>query len=740
MPLLADYDELFGKDFPKACKDIRPFLPLSQAQLSLKGTPYRPDNVLDDDGNLGGEEESTGTGDLTPADGSNDEDPSGLGVLFRSDATPPVDELREWLREEFELSTDEHDVLWFWCDSWADKVGESSNYEEQLINQSLFLQSVRRLHSLATTLPEAGALFQAYMLLDIQDGRPMQPRDQADDDTVSRMRAIPLYKPRIDAEDQLVELLPDRDQFFPRIAFAQQIQFFVNLFKDHRFNSYVKDTIKFDTLRTEALLKSRHADTSADGIDQVRGLTSELKLTKWQLRLLAVAHRSVPQVLTDWQHNVYRRRSGDNTQDLTRYQPVAAVDNADDNPPDADTKEVLRKLFGDLSAPFEDLYGITLESTTVARSKSVDCPEQTVSCPSPSDEQPHGTAATADTRLDATPVPSTTFPTEKSNGAAQETSISNAGLSASHLRRASSARSDSTSPPDARAKVVHTPASSISGTRTAAPNSRPKAPHTPAPNTWVNPYAERSAKRACSPDQRHIKASKLSVTELQTAALERLKTEITNHTNQRHEELAIRLESLQDKIINYTNKKVRLLSLDVGKQAAQEHQKLETFVQHAMDAQTTRLESALDSFNTDMQANAERLESITDTLHAKMDSLGKFQMQQAQCLNTKVDGIANALESLRQTARHEPLPGQDGFLTPHDPAPASWDQKAYEAVLLRAGWFYVACLGHRDDGFEPDGEAFMSTMARFPDIDSKNLQVALEHVHNQGYNRPYQVE
>lgn len=36
------------------------------------------------------------------------------------------------------------------------------------------------------------------------------------------------------------------------------------------------------------------------------------------------------------------------------------------------------------------------------------------------------------------------------------------------------------------------------------------------------------------------------------------------------------------------------------------------------------------------------------------------------------------------------MPGKDGYLTEHCPAPEGSEQASYESALIRAGWFYVA--------------------------------------------------
>lgn len=122
-------------------------------------------------------------------------------------------------------------------------------------------------------------------------------------------------------------------------------------------------------------------------------------------------------------------------------------------------------------------------------------------------------------------------------------------------------------------------------------------------------------------------------------------------------------------------------------------------------------------------------------------------VRESEETKTKVQGLIDTVNAFQRTwtDRQEAAPsvGHQAYLTAQCPAPAGWNQDVYESTLLRAGWYYVACLGDPDtvfsgDYFEGDAEVFERTMKLFPVLDRQHLLKALEHVHCRGYNRPLQ--
>lgn len=112
-----------------------------------------------------------------------------------------------------------------------------------------------------------------------------------------------------------------------------------------------------------------------------------------------------------------------------------------------------------------------------------------------------------------------------------------------------------------------------------------------------------------------------------------------------------------------------------------------------------------------------------------MPSTHSWQMSDAR--PRQPFSLAEGLEALRQSVLSPAPPGRDGYLTAQCPAPPGLDQKAYESLLLRTGWFYITELGHPDDGFQPVDKAFDLTVDRFPSVDIRHLTIALEHIHRQ---------
>lgn len=55
--------------------------------------------------------------------------------------------------------------------------------------------------------------------------------------------------------------------------------------------------------------------------------------------------------------------------------------------------------------------------------------------------------------------------------------------------------------------------------------------------------------------------------------------------------------------------------------------------------------------------------------------------------------LEGLIATLGKDLQKKPQCGDDGYLDQACPAPARQDQKDYNSSLLRAGWFYIECLG-----------------------------------------------
>lgn len=142
----------------------------------------------------------------------------------------------------------------------------------------------------------------------------------------------------------------------------------------------------------------------------------------------------------------------------------------------------------------------------------------------------------------------------------------------------------------------------------------------------------------------------------------------------------------------------------------------------------------------DIQIVASRLDSKVDRVDAFRDLAqeAKAQAQAASLADEQVRAIVRH-EVSAALARFEPKTpqtGQDGWLAIHCPAPPALDQPDYDALLIRAAWFYIASLGMPEGGVGPDEGTLKATAENFPLLLPGDIVRALQHVHTQAYRRP----
>ncbi|KAI0448258.1 hypothetical protein F5B21DRAFT_510356 [Xylaria acuta] len=166
---LADYDRLLGKDFPQCRQDMKPYLPEWAQDLTLKRTPMLVDDVADksgsrdrtadtdDDGgssesncsvsgHIGRDGENGKASETSSEAGRCSEGPVQVSCrrYFDPDGSETPQQSKTWLQSRL---LNEKGVLWIWCKHWASRVADAKNLQEQLIVQSLFLASIRRLRN-----------------------------------------------------------------------------------------------------------------------------------------------------------------------------------------------------------------------------------------------------------------------------------------------------------------------------------------------------------------------------------------------------------------------------------------------------------------------------------------------------------------------------------------------------------------------------------------------------------------
>lgn len=708
LPLALDYRKILGKDFVRAREDIRPFLPTWAAALGLclSGEPAglaelsRLDGPVVPDGSSGPDGSDQPRRTSAGADRPASETIEvlalpDLGEHLSTGAEVAPAELQGWLLRELGGCGEEGVFLPTWCKFWVEKMDGARHYRDQVILQSLFIQSIRRLYSLSRSADAGWA--DIYMLLDMEDNTP-RTLDAESRVRISRLQQVPSYRPLMDAKAQLLDLARDqsrRDHL--RRAFDEQMSCFDGMIKDQILNQKVKRAINFDAARTRTIIRAAAPPSppSPAGPIESSHVTS-LLLTKWQLRGLAVAELGAGQVLTDSQARIYQRDAGrpltpaSDTPDVVRATEAVAVGQE----VAAEKREMLRKLFGDLSGPYIATHG--------------------------------GAYLTAQPR----------------------------------------ASQRSVLPPKTASPAPGTPRSL---SQKLAPVARPS--ETPRRGPDWNPFngvtSVLSKKRAGSPDTRHVKASRQTslngedlaeMRQSMASTAEQLRAEFNAAVQASREDTlasmecrwaAIRAQVLAD-AGQITDTKLSDAAEALKAQALDRVQSLtdrfEEQLQrmNGLDARVRSLEAASESGDaTDSQGDSPT-QALKEALEAQ--ELRSREMDgRINTLQEELDALKLASDSSGQAQDHTaPVPGQDGYLTARCPAPAEMEQKAYESVLIRAVWFYVASLPTdlasiltADEGFDADGDAFSLTMQNFAMIDGSHLLEALQHVHWQSYNRPF---
>lgn len=409
---LADYDRLFGQDFLASRRDIRPFLPQQWAArlVPLIETPSDmeddgpdadqetargggKDNINgagnqsgdeagehDSDAPVAGEDDGTGADDV--ADDDAGEHIAGDGHVEDDGAHAPDDITSEGapsLRELLGASeAGSHDIQqWLlrrlvddkitsaWCTSWEGKIKEVDNYQDQMLVRSLFLHSVRWLHSLVTSPHPAGPqLAHGFMLVDMADSEAIQVQDKL----VAFLRKNALFT-AYNTEEHQLESLVHRSASQPvqrhlGRLYSELAAFFCHFSQYSPFHTHGPDIAAFETLYTQAIIQG-HEDpfigrADLDFLrDQKEALLSEttvktLRLRRWQIRALLLPGSF--RALTDWQLHIFARssRDGGKKVDLSELRPMPVTVTV--TYPDAVQLHhpALRKLLGEVKPPSFD--------------------------------------------------------------------------------------------------------------------------------------------------------------------------------------------------------------------------------------------------------------------------------------------------------------------------------------------------------------------------------------------------
>lgn len=585
-----------------------------------------------------------------------------------------------------------------WCKFWEGKIDEAHHYCDQVILQSLFLQSIRRLHSLSTS--DCAGWADIYIALDIEDNTTRSLDDKTRG-RIQRLQKVPSYKPLINAKAELLRLTRDqsRKEHLLR-AFDDQMSCFDGIIKDPILFKLVKRAITFDALRTNGIVQAAPMSPPSPAGPMDSSHVTSLLLTKWQLRRLAVAELGDGQILTDWQARIYQRDAGrpltpaSETPSVVRATEAVAVGQE----VAAEKREMFRKLFGDLSGPFIATHGGAYLAAPPHISQQSGLPSKSASPASP-----------------APPTPRCLFQKPAPVAGPSETPRKggdwNPFLSVSSV---------------------------LSTKRAGSPDTRhPKAC------------------RLTSPIREDLAEMKQSM----ASTNEKLRSEFDAAVQTSREEIlvsmetrwaAVRAQMLAD-TGQITDTKINAKAEALEAQALEKVQSL-----------TDRFEEQLkrvDDLDTRLRSLAAASESRDATDHGRdspvraLTEALEAQELRGREMDAKINTLQEALDALKSDSgpsgqqlqdQNTPVPGQDGYLTAQCPAPAEIEQKSYESVLVRAVIFYMASLPMdltsiltADEGFDADGDAFGLTTQSFAMIDGNHLLEALEHVHWLTYNRPF---
>lgn len=409
--LLVDYTTLFGPDFPRARCDIQPYLP-----DWAKGPVQRYA-----DGEQHGEADGP-VPDLLPfAKGDILTLRRVLGLV--SSTEPPNDEdesqmLELWLFKRLASETPKDDgqsePFHPWCRYWERRIEEAGSYQEQLLVQSLFLQSLRRLRDLSTaTISSVSAVAQSevpmdelYMVLDMDDGerRPPVP-EELEQATLDFFNANPPYAALKAADTHLLSLV--KDAAGPLVIsclqnlLKAQASALSHTTKSPVLNRYFHGAIAFRAARIYALVQGLVKEPlPEDRLEEWRGrrellaqpeTAAALQLTDWQLHAVLLPGSDSERVLTRRQAHMLRTRqeSGGNEEDgvYGSFQPAPISCQTFPEDTFSSTQaqgarlqyDALRKLFGKVQQPPGALRPRRSETPPAAASQLAASPAPTVS-------------------------------------------------------------------------------------------------------------------------------------------------------------------------------------------------------------------------------------------------------------------------------------------------------------------------------------------------------------------------
>lgn len=633
------------------------------------------------------------TANSQPRDGIKSGNTPETKELRRHFGLPPKTpvELEVWLAGR--LRDTDREVLAIWSEAWALRARDAPHRDAQRIVRSLFLRSLGRLERLwSSSWALSRTMAQAYMVLDLEDMelRPPQPLNEED----SRTLQNPLYIAAAQANHELARLaeelrLSARAKDVIKGIADRLSSLFLKTCTHATFFRVRKDVLVLYRLRTQILIQDLQDENRSAAEQQPseceeellgKRLAEALCVTNWQLQRLAIPGSDPREILTDTQTEVHLmiRANGE-----TPSRFLTATPNTDGTGGRSlEPEQVLRQLFGRLD----------------------------------SEQAPPGSEATCVVQDDPRRAASQAL----SNKSATE---STPGRSLFGMRRG---KSSSVTAPTGQGPPGRTPAASdTSRSPRPSPQPRPAASKPTAASSNSSLFARRQAqpssapaKRSCSPDVRGSKARKLDITP--SDVLEKLECGI---------------KAITDSL----GKDIQALRTEFTKDSAQ-GQDVREILEKNLQIFREKVSLEMEALRGDITSCEGKCAEVKGGLVSLQEDISTL----LSLLQRRLTSVENTLSGLQSTQaaflrQSRPRPGQDGYLSQECVAPANWDQKLYESMLLRAGWFYIKLFPFIDGPVPADTDAADKTRSRFPEASEEHLLAALQHIHQQLYNQPFRV-
>lgn len=770
-PLFADYDRLLGEDFTRCRKDIRPFLPQWAHGITPVEEAADDDSGGDgdehgDDGDGGGygdcDYDDSKDGDGGDSDGSHDGSVSAHDVLALEKhlyPTTKVDlgELRSWLFAKMKsvgANKNEDSVLLAWAKHWADRGERVQNHLQQRIVRELFVQSLRRLHSMDSS---GTSLATAYMLADVADSE-LHPVEQSSLKEARRvLQTLPEYQAFREAEAELVRAAPKSPggvvrNVLKRIKEAQAC-FFFSLIEGQDFFQHWKSVMEFETARTYVLLQSLKKTPVQERRAQFPSQDDMalMMLTVWQIRMLIL-----PQglsVLTATQDEAQKRiEAGLPIQDELQASPMAIAPSG----LSMQKHQSLFSLLGDFVQQTSPGYATSGQSSRRQSSVGIELSEPIPDTPSEGPTQlptsvPDKWSSTRNSHQ-AAPVSSARNTPRPTEPQPWTTLTPNQTISPSNTRNPWAG--ESCIPKKRRMS------SDFSERRTGTPRLDFKQALQAGWDKLREDLKEdlkalehnralevKSAVDSLRGDLSSLGVDLASIKELVMSSAGELKTGI-------QAELASSVDQVNAGL--QSNIKTELASsVDQVKAGLRSNIKIElTSSMERVKAELgsnikTEITSSMDQVRAELESNTNRLEdlaakvaSITSGLDAEYRNSTQQLRESTHAISSNMQSVVKQIETSMQAivkrseAKPPPTLGADGFLREHCPAPPGRSQQDYDTQLERAAWSYICHLGNPDDGVGPNGEALERTHGIFPDLDMDHIKTAIEHVHMRVWRRP----